>query len=119
MSAQNKSSRIDEWLLQKVYRAAGQPAVRLRLRNGAEVSPNSLPKPVLEPVMRTTCLEFMIVPPGPTVNQYDAGSKAVGYKNEFNRLHTREIRRCWLRCYPAAPAALAPSTSMSFPERTS
>jgi len=27
------------------------------------VSANSLPKPVLEPVMRTTCLEFMIVRP--------------------------------------------------------
>jgi hypothetical protein len=46
----------------------------------ASVSANSLPKPVLEPVMRTTCLEFMIVPPhGTTVNRFDAGSKA-GYK---------------------------------------
>src|SRR2546426_10787871 len=41
MSAQNKSSRIDEWMLQKVYRAAGQPAVRLGLRNGVEGSPKS------------------------------------------------------------------------------
>src|SRR5712692_4255971 len=39
MSAQNKSSRSDDWLLQKIHRAAGQPAVRLKLRNGAEVSP--------------------------------------------------------------------------------
>ncbi len=39
MSAQNKSSRIDAWLLQKIHQAAGQPAVRLELRNGAEVSP--------------------------------------------------------------------------------
>src|SRR5258708_16809387 len=39
MSAQNKSSRIDEWLLEKIYRAAGQPAVRLGLHDGAEVSP--------------------------------------------------------------------------------
>src|SRR5216684_4034445 len=39
MSAQNKSSRIDEWMLQKIYRAAGQPSVRLGLRNSAEVSP--------------------------------------------------------------------------------
>jgi hypothetical protein len=38
MSAKKKSSRIDEWLLQKIYRAAGQPAVRLGLRNGVEVS---------------------------------------------------------------------------------
>jgi hypothetical protein len=29
----------------------------------ARVSANSLPKPVLEPVMRSTCLEFMITPP--------------------------------------------------------
>src|SRR6266852_3894683 len=46
----------------------------------ASVSVNSLPKPVLEPVMRTTCLEFMIVPPcGAIVNPFDAESKAVGY----------------------------------------
>lgn len=38
MSAQKKFSRTDEWLLQKIYRAAGQPAVRLRLWNGVEVS---------------------------------------------------------------------------------
>src|SRR5580693_37582 len=48
----------------------------------ARVTANSLPKPVLEPVMRTTCLEFMIIPPcDPTANQYDAGSTAVGYKS--------------------------------------
>src|SRR6266481_3463249 len=29
----------------------------------ARVLANSLPKPVLEPVMRTTCLEFMTTPP--------------------------------------------------------
>ncbi len=39
MSAQNNSSRIDQWLLQKIHRAAGRPAVRLGLRNSAEVSP--------------------------------------------------------------------------------
>ena len=39
MAAQNKSSRIDEWLLQKIHRAVGHPAVRLELRNSAEVSP--------------------------------------------------------------------------------
>jgi len=43
MSAQNKSSRIDEWILQKIYRAAGQPSVRLELRNSAEVSPKDPP----------------------------------------------------------------------------
>jgi len=39
MPAQHKPSRIDQWLLGRIYRAAGQPAVRLRLGNGAEVSP--------------------------------------------------------------------------------
>src|SRR6266446_2452730 len=35
----------------------------------ARVSANILPKPVLEPVMRTTCLEFMMIPPcGAAVN---------------------------------------------------
>jgi cyclopropane-fatty-acyl-phospholipid synthase len=43
MAGQNKSSRIDQWLLQKIYRAAGQPAVRLVLRNSAEVSPKDAP----------------------------------------------------------------------------
>src|SRR5260370_5557456 len=41
MPAQNKPSRIEKWLLQEIYRAAGQPAVQLRLRNGAEVSPRA------------------------------------------------------------------------------
>ena len=39
MSAQNMSSRIDEWLLEKIYRSAGQPSVRLGLRDSAEVLP--------------------------------------------------------------------------------
>src|SRR5438094_7811652 len=59
----------------------------------ASVSVNSLPKPVLEPVIKTTCLELMIIPfSGPTVNPFDAGSKAVSYKNEFNRFPTREMK---------------------------
>ena len=43
MTAQNNSSRIDKWLLHKIHRAAGQPAVRLELRNSAEVSPKDAP----------------------------------------------------------------------------
>lgn len=43
MSAQNNSSRIDAWLLQKIHRAAGRPAVRLELRNSAAVSPKDAP----------------------------------------------------------------------------
>ena len=39
MSAQKKFSRIEKWLLQNIYRAAGQPAVGLELPNGAEVWP--------------------------------------------------------------------------------
>src|SRR6266478_6016645 len=57
----------------------------------ARVSANSLPKPVLEPVMSTTCLEFMIVSPcGAILTQFDAGSKAVGYKD---RDHAEYFRR--------------------------
>src|SRR3954464_12324707 len=49
----------------------------------ASVSVNSLPKPVLEPVIRTTCLEFMdYAPHGPTAMCFDAGSKALVAKNE-------------------------------------
>src|SRR5260370_14557887 len=59
----------------------------------ARVSAKSLPKPVLEPVMRTTCLEFMIAPPwGPTVNQFDAEGKAVGYKKRIQQI--ADLSRC-------------------------
>lgn len=34
-----KPSRFDRWLLQKIYQAAGRPALRIMLQNGAEVSP--------------------------------------------------------------------------------
>jgi hypothetical protein len=47
---------------------------------------NSLPKPVLEPVMRTTCLEFMMILLAPTADQFDAGGKAVGYKNWIQQI---------------------------------
>jgi len=39
MSAQEKVSRIDEWLLRKIYESVGQPPIRLALGNGAAVSP--------------------------------------------------------------------------------
>src|SRR5258707_6401537 len=60
----------------------------------ARVSVNSLPKPVLEPVMRTTCLEFMIVPPCVALprTQLDAGSKAVGYKDGDRAEYFRQAK---------------------------
>jgi hypothetical protein len=47
------------------------------------VSANNLPKPVLEPVMRTTCLEFMIIP---LANLSDAASKEGGSRNKYNEV---------------------------------
>lgn len=41
MPAQNKPSHIDQWLLERIHRVAGHPEVRLRVRNGAEVSPQN------------------------------------------------------------------------------
>src|ERR1700730_12580805 len=50
----------------------------------ASVSTKSLPKPVLEPVMRTTCFDLIIILL--VAVRFDARCKAVGYNNEFNRL---------------------------------
>src|SRR6266404_7936856 len=74
MSAQNKSSRIDEWLLQKVYRAAGQPAVRLALRNGAEVSPKgALPVPNIVIQDRKTLFRLLLDPEAEFGDAYSKG----------------------------------------------
>jgi len=61
MSAQNKRSRIDQWMLEKIYRAAGQPSIRLELRNSAEVSPTG-PLPVANIIIedRKTLLRLLI-----------------------------------------------------------
>ena len=37
------NSRIDQWLLRKMYGAVGKPQIRLRLRNRAEMSPQNAP----------------------------------------------------------------------------
>src|SRR6266550_4311275 len=61
MSAQNKRSRIDQWMLEKIYRAAGQPSVRLELRNSAEVSPaGALPVANIVIEDRKTLLRLLI-----------------------------------------------------------
>src|SRR6267142_620621 len=74
MSAQNKSSRIDEWLLQKVYRAAGQPAVRLGLRNGAEVSPKgALPVANIVIQDRKTLFRLLLDPEAEFGDAYSKG----------------------------------------------
>ena len=74
MSAQHKSSRIDEWLLQKAYRAAGQPAVRLALRNGAEVSPKgALPVPNIVIQDRKTLFRLLLDPEAEFGDAYSKG----------------------------------------------
>src|ERR1700723_504275 len=60
----------------------------------ARVSVNSLPKPVLEPVTRTTCLEFILITPC-LLRRYRAATTLMpeakfGYRNEFSRLLTGE-----------------------------
>src|SRR5438445_10431273 len=61
MSAQNKCSRIDQWILEKIYRAAGQPSVRLELRKSAEVSPRgALPVANIVIEDRKTLLRLLI-----------------------------------------------------------
>src|SRR5260370_11193461 len=83
----------------------------------ARVSANSLPNPVLEPVMRTTCLEFMIILPWWRYREFDAGSKAVGYKNEFNRLPTGEMKlHCSHRSELDAPFRNASVRKFGFPK---
>src|SRR6266436_2808659 len=74
MSAQNKSSRIDAWMLQKVYRAAGRPAVRLALRNGVEVSPRGA-MPVASIVIqdRKTLFRLLLDPEAEFGDAYSKG----------------------------------------------
>jgi len=74
MSAQHKSSRIDEWLLQRIYRAAGQPAVRLVLRNSAEVSPKvALPVANIVIQDRKTLLRLLLDPEAEFGDAYSTG----------------------------------------------
>src|SRR5712691_1996818 len=74
MSAQNKSSRIDEWLLQKIYRAAGQPAVRLGFRNSAEISPRgALPVANIVIQDRKTLFRLLLDPESEFGDAYSEG----------------------------------------------
>src|SRR5690349_11184918 len=74
MSGQNKSSRIDEWLLQKIYRAAGQPPVRLGLWNGAELSSKaSLAVANIVIQDRTTLLRLLLDPEAEFGDAYSEG----------------------------------------------
>ena len=74
MSAQNKSSRIDEWILQKIYRAVGQPSVRLGLRNSAEVSPkDALPVANIVIQDRKTLLRLLLDPEAEFGDAYSKG----------------------------------------------
>ena len=74
MSAPNRSSRIDKWLLQKIYRAAGRPAVRLKLRNGPEVSPaDALPVASLVIPDRKTLFRLLLDPEAEFGDAYSKG----------------------------------------------
>lgn len=63
MSAQEKVSRIDEWLLRKIYESVGQPPIRLALGNGAAVSPAD-DTPIANLIIedRKTLLHLMLEP---------------------------------------------------------
>src|ERR1700752_2201606 len=74
MSAQNKSSRMDEWLLEKVYRAAGQPSVRLGFRSSADVSPkDALPVANIVIQDRKTLLCLLLDPEAEFGDAYSQG----------------------------------------------
>lgn len=74
MSAQNRSSQIDKWLLQKIYRAAGRPAVHLKLRNGAEVSAtDALPIASLVIPDRKTLFRLLLDPEAEFGDAYSKG----------------------------------------------
>jgi cyclopropane-fatty-acyl-phospholipid synthase len=74
MSGPIKSFQIDKWLLEKIFRAAGQPTVRLRFRNGAEVSPKDLPT-VADIVIqdRKTLLRLLLDPEAEFGDAYSKG----------------------------------------------
>ncbi len=63
MSAQERVSRIDEWLLRKIYESVGQPPIRLALRTGAAVSPAD-DSPIASLIIedRKTLLDLMLEP---------------------------------------------------------
>ena len=74
MSAQNKFSRIDEWILQKIYRAVGEPSVRLGFRNSAEVSPkDALPVAKIVVEDRKTLLRLLLDPEAEFGDAYSKG----------------------------------------------
>ncbi len=78
MSAQNKFSRIDEWILQKIYRAVGGPSVRLGLRNSAEVSPkDALPVAKIVIEDRKTLLRLLLDPEAEFGDAYSKGRIAL------------------------------------------
>jgi cyclopropane-fatty-acyl-phospholipid synthase len=96
MSAPNKSSRIDEWILQKIYRAAGQPSVRLELRNSAEVSPkDALPVASIVIQDRKTLLRLLLDPEAEFGDAYSEGRVSL----EGDLISALEI------LYPSLPQA--------------
>src|SRR5947208_9459466 len=74
MFAQNMFSRIDEWILQKIYRAASRPSVWVGLRNTAEVSPkDALPAAKIVIEDRKTLLRLLLDPEAEFGDAYSKG----------------------------------------------
>jgi cyclopropane-fatty-acyl-phospholipid synthase len=60
-SASAYQSRIDYWLLQKIYQSVGKPAIRLRLGDNVEVSPTgALPVATIVIRDRATLFDLML-----------------------------------------------------------
>jgi len=68
------SSRIDQWLLQKIHQSVGRPPIRLLLGNGVEVSPaDVLPVPTIVIQDRRTLLNLIFDPEVGFGNAYSEG----------------------------------------------
>jgi cyclopropane-fatty-acyl-phospholipid synthase len=62
-SVQDSFSRIEHWLLQRIYRSVGRPQVRLMLGNGAAVSPaDALPVATIVVQDRKTLFHLILDP---------------------------------------------------------
>ena len=73
-SVHDSSSRIDQWLLQKIHQSVGRPPIRLMLGNGVEVSPTkALPVATIVIRDRRTLLNLIFDPEVGFGNAYSEG----------------------------------------------
>ncbi len=72
--SQGNSSRFDHWLLEKIYQAAGRPAIRLALSNGPQVSPqNTRPVATVNIRNRRTLFALLLDPDSGFGDAYSDG----------------------------------------------